>query len=459
MIGRVAVTEAAVRAGRFTRRGFLRTAAAGAGIVLTGSTDMLHTAPAAAPGYGPLLRDPKGVLDLPAGFSYRVVTQAGRTKLEAGGPTPRNHDGTGAFPRPGGGTVLVNNHEIREPEGTKNQVPHLDGLVYDPGAAGGCTVIETDAAGRPLREYVGIAGTSTNCAGGVTPWNTWLTGEETEQRAGGKGYERDHGYVFEVDPFDPAANRDPAPIRALGRYSHEACAVDPRSGEIYLTEDASGPNGLLYRWTPPAGFRSGKGSLRALGSADGRLAAMRCTDASGKHVDDLSRATDVGTEYAVEWVPIDDREARKQSTRKQHGDDDVTRAHKLEGCWWDGNGVHVVSSYAGGESPERHDGQLWFYDAARSRLTLGLLLQAGEEEFDRPDNISVSPYGGVILAQDGNGDNGLFGVTAAGDPFPLARASGSEFTGPVYSADGAVLFANIQEPGTMFAITGPWRRS
>jgi secreted PhoX family phosphatase len=232
MIGRVAVTEAAVRVGRFTRRGFLRTAAAGTGILLTGSTDMLRTAPAAAPGYGPLLRDPKGVLDLPAGFSYRVVTQAGRTKLESGEPTPRNHDGTGAFPRPGGGTVLVNNHEIREPEGTKNQVPHLDGLVYDPGAAGGCTVIETDALGRPLREYVGLAGTSTNCAGGVTPWSTWLTGEETEQREGSKGYERDHGYVFEVDPFDPAANRDPAPIRALGRYSHEACAVDPQAGEV-----------------------------------------------------------------------------------------------------------------------------------------------------------------------------------------------------------------------------------
>ena len=130
-----------------SRRDFLqRTAAAGAGVLLVGSTEMLMTAPDAAgapaqAGYGPLVADPAGKLALPQGFRYSIVTHAGVTTLDSGEPTPRNHDGTGAFRTRGGGTVLVNNHEIREPFGTNLPVPHLDRLTYDPGAAGGCTVV------------------------------------------------------------------------------------------------------------------------------------------------------------------------------------------------------------------------------------------------------------------------------------------------------------------------------
>ena len=195
----------------------------GAGILLIGSTEMLAgcAAPAAAPapvtGYGDLVPDPNGMLALPKDFRCTIVTQAGVTTLDSGEPTPRNHDGTGAFARPGGGVVLVINHEIGDPYGTELPVPHHDGLTYDPGAAGGCTVITTDARGNRLGEIVGVAGTATNCAGGVTPWNTWLTCEEIDALAGTDGFWRDHGYVFEVDPFDPAANRDPQPILALGR--------------------------------------------------------------------------------------------------------------------------------------------------------------------------------------------------------------------------------------------------
>ena len=454
-----------------SRRGFL----AAAGVVLVGAGQVLLTAPnaAAAPvplGYGPLRDDPAGKLALPEGFSYRVVTEAGRTTLESGEPTPGFHDGTGAFPTRGGGTVLVNNHEIREPAAdVEHPVPHVDGLVYDSGAAGGCTVVETDAAGERLREFVGIAGTSTNCAGGITPWRTWLTCEETELRAGEKGAQRDHGYVFEVDPYTRAANREPAPIPALGRFSHEAAAVDPRTGDIYLTEDAERPNGLLYRWAAPSGFRPGRGALRALRPADGVLAAMRCTDGAGRPVDDLSRATEIGTRYAVEWVPVDDREARDRSTRRQLRNGDVTRARKLEGAWWGDGGAYVVSSFARSESPVPHDGQVWFLDPASATLTLRVAFGrrekgsgddgGSEDRFDGPDNISVSPWGGLVIAEDGQGSQHLIGATAAGETYPIARRDGGEFTAPVFSADGAVLFANVQVPGTMYAITGPWRRT
>ncbi len=442
-----------------SRRGFLRRSAAG--VLLAGSTEILR---AAAPpvGYGPLVDDPEGRLALPEGFGYTIVSEAGVTELETGEPTPRNHDGTGAFAAAVGGTVLVLNHEVREGADTNLPVPHLDRLVYDQGAAGGCTIVVADAAGRRVSERVGIAGTSTNCAGGVTPWNTWLTCEETEARAGERGFGHDHGYVFEVDPFDRAALLDPRPVKALGRYSHEALAVDPATGDVYLTEDASGPNGLVYRWVPPAGFRAGRGVLRGLGDTDGVLAALRCTDESGEHVDDLSRASTPGTTYAVEWVEVPDRDAREESVRKQLDDGRVTRAHKLEGAWWGPGdkgavGAYIVSSYSGGGSPGDHRGQVWFYDPRRSTFTLRLRFTGEDDGSDGPDNISVSPYGGVILAEDGNGSNHLVGAAEDGTTFRLARGEGgSEFTGPVFSHDGRVLFANVQVPGTMFAITGPW---
>ncbi|MFJ4003687.1 alkaline phosphatase PhoX [Streptomyces sp. NPDC090023] len=466
-----------------TRRDFARTTAAtGAGVVLAGSVGALATAPQALAatdldgaedahghpgiGYGPLVPDPDGILALPAGFSYRVVTYSGRTRLDSGESTPSNHDGTAAFAGPRGAVLLVNNHELKGPRADwEHPVPLTEGLVYDPAAAGGCTVVEVRR--DHVAEWVGIAGTSTNCAGGSTPWGTWLTCEETEDRAGQNGMTKDHGYVFEVDPADRRANRAPKPLKALGRYAHEAVVVDPKRGHLFLTEDASGPNGLLYRWTPPEGFHHGRGRLRTLADDAGVLQAFRCFDSGGRYVDDLSRATRTGTVYGVDWVDVPDRDARTVPVRKQFTDDQVTRARKLEGMWWGDGGVYVVSSYAREESPVQHDGQVWFYDPRRRTLTLKVLLGTGGA-FDGPDNITVSPYGGLVIAEDGEGEQHLFGATESGRTYPIARnelntgtesaPAYSEFTGVTFSPDGHTLFANIQEPGIMLAITGPWKR-
>jgi len=121
-----------------------------------------------------------------------------------------------------------------------------------------------------------------------------------------------------------------------------------------------------------------------------------------------------------------------------------------------GRGLHRVELLRRG-SPGDHRGQVWFFDPRRSTFTLRLRFTGEDDGSDGPDNISVSPYGGVILAEDGNGSNHLVGAAEDGTTFRLARGEGgSEFTGPVFSHDGRVLFANVQVPGTMFAITGPW---
>ncbi|MGW1493405.1 alkaline phosphatase PhoX [Streptomyces sp. NPDC002402] len=476
-----------------TRREFTKQSAlTGAGVALTGVVGSLATAPGALaaedtaetaesaghghhePGYGPLIPDPKKILALPAGFSYEIITHSGVTKLDSGEFTPSNHDGTATFDGPRGVTLLVTNHELKGPRsGWKYPVPLAEGLVYDPAASGGCSVVEVHRSGE-VAQWVGIAGTSTNCAGGRTPWGTWLTCEETEDLAGKNGMTKDHGYVFEVDPYDRRVNRDPKPVKAFGRYAHEAVVIDPKRGHAYLTEDASGPNGLLYRWVPPHGFQHGRGHLRHLADDAGVLQATKCYDSGGRFVDDLSRATKIGTVYGVDWVDVPDRDGRTTPVRKQFADKDITRARKLEGMWWGDGGVYIVSSYARAESPgAAHDGQVWFYDPKRRTLTLRVLLGVNadpskEGAYDGPDNITVSPYGGLVIAEDGEGVQHLFGATDRGRTYPIARnelnigteeePEFSEFTGVVFSCDGRTLYANIQTPGIMLAITGPWKR-
>ncbi|MEZ0074216.1 alkaline phosphatase PhoX [Planotetraspora sp. GP83] len=459
-----------------SRRDLLRSGAAGGlGIAIIGSIDAI-AGPAAAQtaqaglkavGYGPLVSDPAGLLALPKGFSYKIVAQAGKTLLETGEPTPSDADGTGFF-QSRDGFALVNNHEIGggEPYG----VPALPGLTYDPGAHGGTTTIDVDRHGNRIREYVSVAGTHNNCAGGITPWGTWLTCEETEQRAGG-AFQKNHGYVFEVDPFDRKANIDPVPLKFLGRFSHEAVAVDPRTSAIYETEDASAPHGLYFRWTPPKNFRGCKGALRALalsqgGDTAGTLQAMSCSKGT-RHIADLSEATQAGTKYKVTWVDVPDRGAATVSVRNQLTNDQVTRARKLEGAWWADGGAYFVSSYArtSDGSVNEHDGQVWFYDPKSETITLKTIFGVNPDpeqdtNYDGPDNITVSPYGGIILAEDGEGLSHLVGVTKHGTAYPMARneLNDSEFTGPTFNGDGKILFANIQTPGYVLAITGPWGR-
>jgi secreted PhoX family phosphatase len=412
-------------------------------------------------GYGPLVPDPAGILSLPEDFSYKIVAQAGVTTLDSGEPTPSDADGTATFVRRGGnGSVLVMNHEIGggEPFG----VPHLAGLVYDDQANGGTTNIEVDRHGNRIREYVSLAGTDNNCAGGRTPWETWLTCEETEAILG-----KPHGYVFEVDPYDWRANRKPTPIKALGRFAHESVVVDPGSHVIYQTEDAGSPNGLLFRWIPPRwALPLHGGRLRRLPDDAGKLEAAKASTRWGQFVPDLSVATEPGTKYRIKWVPVPDRDATSSPVRMQF--EEITRSRKLEGMWWGDGGAYFVASFArtSDGSAAQHDGQVWFLDPDHDTIELKLHFAYTETDQDNdpdgPDNITVSAYGGLIIAEDGEGVQHLVGTTDDGEAFFFARnedtVENSEFTGPTFSRDRKILFANIQTPGTSFAIQGPFRR-
>jgi secreted PhoX family phosphatase len=444
-----------------------RSASAGAGIVLAGSIPGLFGSVAVGKhghevGYGPLVPDPAGILSLPKGFSYKIVARSGTTLLETGEPTPDDPDGTAAFRAQDGGTVLVNNHEIAG--GESFRVPALPGFTYDPLAGGGTTTIEVDKYGNRIREYVSLAGTHNNCAGGITPWDTWVTCEETERSPTGSALP--HGYCFEVDPYDRDANRDPKPLRFLGRYAHESVVVDPETHTIYLTEDASNPNGLLYRWTPPAeALPLGRGTLRTLGDEAGTLDAMQAVTKRGELVPDLAVYSRPGTRLKVEWVPVPDRAATTLSTRRQFPQ--ITRSRKLEGMWWGDEGAYFVASFArtGDGSAAQHDGQVWHYDPQAGRIALMLWFAYTpldqDNDPDGPDNITVSPFGGVILAEDGDGAQHLVGATDDGETYFFARndiPGESEFTGPTFSKNRRILFANVQSPGHVFAIQGPFRR-
>jgi secreted PhoX family phosphatase len=445
--------------------------------------------------FPPLESKPGDLLALPAGFGYEAIAISGETDVHDGtgkvvGKTPERPDGT-LVVATDDGYRLVQNHEASP--GSKLPVPLVAGTTYDPGAlGGGCTVIEVTRDGKRRSEWVGLSGTISNCAGGPTPWGSWLTCEESESRAGAGTLQKDHGYVFEVFADKPSA-QTPEPVKAWGRFAHEAVVIEPGRTRAYLTEDAGGPNGLFYRWSAPAGYRLRPHIAKALGDNDGTLEAMVVLDRDGSVLPDLAYVTSaqIGHPFKTRWKNVPDRQAATTSIRKQFADGEVTRSKKLEGAWGDEDGAYFVASFAFGASDlpadaTKHDGQLWYYRYADQTLTLKAYFPYNEKlhaetpgweqalgrsldlAFDGPDGCHVSPYGSLVLTEDGNTANHVLSWSEETGAQAIARnlivleqgsAGGnvySEMTGPCFSPDGRLLFANVQEPGHSFVIRGPW---
>jgi uncharacterized protein len=404
-------------------------------------------------GYGQLVKDPKGFLDLPRGFRYRILSAANEP-MKTGGVVPSLHDGMAAFAASNGHTVLVRNHEVNVEdveEDDATPVPHVNGSTYDPEAlAGGTSTLLVGPDRRLIKDWVSLAGTVTNCAGGPTPWGTWLTCEEEFETIGKR-----HGYVFEVDPV---RGGNPLPILGMGRFEHEAAAFD-RHGAIYLTEDADDPFGCLYRYLPKRPF-GGRGSLH-----DGGVLSALAIPGLGS---DLSIVQNVGMVLNVTWIDVpsanpgdDDMPVREQVLALG-----ATQIQKAEGVWTGKDGsIWFVASYGGGPDAEEeedksaaaHSGQIWKYDPRSQTIELVVLFPVGTP-FDGPDNITVGPHSFAIACTDGEDDQWLVGITDEGRVFPFGfnALNDQEFAGATFSPDGRTLFVNNQDPGLTYAIWGPW---
>lgn len=377
------------------------------------------------------LRD-TAFLALPRGFQYSVISVA-NTPLSNGDPVPDAHDGMAAFCGPRGATLLVRNHELRT-SGTPVVVPRA---TYDGAVRGGTTTLVVDARGRLIEHYASLGGTERNCAGGPTPWGTWITCEETFSTYDGIR----HGYCFEV----PSSGfSDAQPLKALGRFNHEAVAIDPRTGIVYLTEDRG--DSLFYRFIPAS-----YGDLRS----PGRLEALKLLDwpegaDTSRHFLDF-----LFTPLRVGWVPIEDFDPDADTTRSEGQSQGAARFARGEGAWY-GEGQIYFCCTSGGDLGR---GQVFAYDPRRSELTL-FVESTDAETLDAPDNITVGPRGRLYLAEDGSGADRVVGVERSGQLFTVLENvfNTSEFCGACFSRDGKMMFVNTQSPGLTYVIRGPWHR-
>lgn len=414
-------------------------------------------------GYGSLQPDPNGLLELPPGFQYRAFSRTG-DMMSDGNLVPGNHDGMAAFPGARGSTILIRNHELSPNSVRVPKVEAPEAKQYDPLCRGGTTTLIVGRNRELIEDYASLAGTYRNCAGGPTPWGSWISCEEnTSTPADNKPDEPNnvsklHGYNFEV-PSNATKPVDPIPLVAMGRFNHEAIAVDPRTGIVYQTEDRG--DSLFYRFIPnqPSYLQAG-GVLEALVIKDMPQAITKSNFPVGKPM-------------AVEWVRIDGANPPNDATPPQGADitqygvrfqgfaKGAAQFSRGEGIWY-GDGEFYFCCTNGGE---KGLGQVWRYVPDRTRSgggTIELFVEPNDQSaLDGPDNIVVSSFGDLFICEDGDGEQFVVGITPDGELYDFARnaINEREFCGACFSPDGQTLFVNIQDPGITFAIWGPWRRS
>ncbi|MFN4020249.1 MAG: alkaline phosphatase PhoX [Erythrobacter sp.] len=431
-----------------TASAFAALAASGC-MTRSGGASSVRPAGTGFAGYGALKPDPAGLIDLPEGFSYRVISRLG-DRMDDGGTVPDRADGMGCFDLGNGEIALVRNHELQPQHDAGGPIAKGYGKRGGAILPGGTTTIVLDAATLAVkRQFRSLGGTIRNCSGGVTPWGSWLSCEEAPTGPGqprGEGLEQDHGWVFEV----PASARglvDAVPLRAMGRFNHEAAVVDPATGIVYQTEDRD--DGVLYRFVPKVPGKLAEG---------GRLQAM-VVEGLADTRNWNSATMPVGKPYRVSWVDLDEVEAPRDDLRQRAAAKGAALVARGEGLHMGDNAVYACCTSGGAKQL----GQILKLTPglAGAPDTVELFFESeSAAQFNYGDNLTVAPNGHLIVCEDQYTevtDNHVRGITPQGRAYDVARVvPQAELAGGCFSSDGKWLFINVYSPAATLAITGPW---
>jgi hypothetical protein len=410
-----------------------------------------------------LIPDAEGVLDVPKGFEYRIISQLGET-MNDGFTVPDRADGMGCFTIDDTRVALVRNHELPlsktaqdMPTGLATEVSSKAYDTYPSGQplAGGTSNIVYNLQTKQVEyQCMSSLGTIRNCSGGVTPWGSWLTCEESVDNATNK-IKQDHGYVFEV-PSQARGLVEPVPIKAMGRFNHEAACVDPQTGIVYLTED--GQDSLFYRFVP-----NKSGELQA----GGKLQALMVSNQPQFDTRNFSQSQMYKDQsYACEWLDLDKIDSPKDDLRNRGFSQGAALFARGEGIHFDNKGMYFCCTSGG----QKKLGQIMRYTptplkAQQSKNeqtgTLQLFIESpNKATFNYGDNLTVAPNGHLLVCEDQYSfvvNNHLKGITPQGQVYDFAKVRWqTEPAGACFSPDGSVLFVNLYSPTATLAITGPW---